>query len=240
VEVCPTCQRAASDDGDRCPLCALPPGTDDDAPAAPRASPSARLARRDVLVIAAAIIGSGAISLAALRSGGSPPPPPLPVPAEARSLAAPESRSATASSWVENAEAWVGGGRKGIALELAAGHEIPIWMRTVRPLLVVRCVDTRAEVFVFTDSAAAMEPRTDDHTVRLAFDGGVERTERWPDSSSHDALFAPDGGRLIEELGRARTMTFGFTPHNAAPVVAHFDVAGLRDRLTPAQRHCQP
>jgi hypothetical protein len=144
------------------------------------------------------------------------------------------------AGWVDNRDVWLGGARKGIALEVAARNETPIWMRTVRPLLVVRCADSRAEVFVFTDSAAAMEPQDGDHTVRVAFDGGGERSERWPDSASHDALFAPDGARLLDELGRAQAFTFGYTPHNSAPVVARFDVGGLRDRLGAAAKHCQP
>jgi hypothetical protein len=144
------------------------------------------------------------------------------------------------AGWVDNRDVWLGGARKGIALEVAARNETPIWMRTVRPLLVVRCADSRAEVFVFTDSAAAMEPQDGDHTVRVAFDGGGERSERWPDSASHDALFAPDGARLLDELGRAQTLTFGYTPHNSPPVVARFDVRGLRDRLGAAATHCQP
>ena len=104
-------------------------------------------------------------------------------------------------------------------------------MRTVRPLLVVRCVDGRIDTFVFTDSPAAMEPEDEDHTVRIAIDAESARTERWPDSSAHDALFAPNGAAFAAQLERARTFRFGYTPHNAAPVVATFDVAGLSATL---------
>jgi hypothetical protein len=111
-------------------------------------------------------------------------------------------------------------------------------MRNVRPLLVVRCLARRMDVFVFTDSAAAMEAQDADHAVRIAFDDGPERTERWPDSEAHDALFAPDARALAQQLIRARTMRFGYTPHNAAPVSALFDVAGLAERISPAAAQC--
>lgn len=249
MEVCPKCQRATPDAGEFCPHCA--PAIDEfqtEAAAAepsPSAAPSV-LSRRDIVLMAAAVIGSGAITLAALSSGGTGAGN---VPADA--AAAPAAtvaagtvpapvKAAAKAGWVEAGKVWMGNARKGLALELAASNETPVWMRTVRPLLVVRCVDRRTDVFVFTDSAAAMEARDEDHAVRIRFDEGEERSERWPDSSAHDALFAPDGARLLAELGRARTLSFGYTPHNAAPVTARFDLAGLRERLAPAARYCQP
>jgi hypothetical protein len=33
-------------------------------------------------------------------------------------------------------------------------------------------------------------------------------------------------------------MRFGYTPHNAAPVSAQFDVAGLAERISPAAAQC--
>jgi hypothetical protein len=249
VDVCPKCQRSIPDGGDFCPHCA--PVIDEfkaegaapvQAYAAEPADTPRGIGRREIILMAAAVIGSGAITLAALSAGGGSSSPDVtaavtPGPGAARPAAATPAPSAT---WVENGRTWMGNARKGIALELAARNETSVWMRTVRPLLVVRCVDKRTDVFVFTDSAAAMEAKDEDHTVRIAVDSGSERSERWPDSSAHDALFAPDGRRLLQEIGQARTFSFGYTPHNAGPVVAHFDVAGLRERLGSAARYCQP
>jgi hypothetical protein len=64
-------------------------------------------------------------------------------------------------------------------------------MNYVRPLLVVRCMK-KTEAFVYTGSALRIEPNTEDHTVSFRFDDEPARTERWPDSAEHDALFAPD------------------------------------------------
>lgn len=248
MEVCPKCQRATPDAGEFCPYCA--PAIDEfqtEAAAAepsPSAAPSV-LSRRDIVLMAAAVIGSGAITLAALSSGSTgagngPAEAAAPTATVAAGAVPAPVKTAPKAGWVEAGKVWMGNARKGLALELAASNETPVWMRTVRPLLVVRCVDRRTDVFVFTDSAAAMEARDEDHAVRIRFDEGEERSERWPDSSAHDALFAPDGARLLAELGRARTLSFGYTPHNAAPVTARFDLAGLRERLAPAARYCQP
>ena len=94
------------------------------------------------------------------------------------------------------------------------------------------------EVFVVTESAMKIEPQSDDHTVTFGFDNEPTASERWPDSEEHDALFARDGAAFADRIMRAETLRFGFTPHNAAPVVAQFNVTGLRPLLEPAAREC--
>ena len=109
-------------------------------------------------------------------------------------------------------------------------------MRTVRPALVVRCEKNVLDVFVFTDSAAKIEPDTLDHTVTMRLDDGEEASARWPDADTHDALFAPEGGALARRLAAARVLRFGFTPHNAEPVTMQFAVAGLAPLLARAAK----
>lgn len=139
-----------------------------------------------------------------------------------------------------NSAEWVGRQRNSVAFELPASNKIQVWMRQVEPTLIVRCQAKKPEVFVFTNSAARMEPEDQDHTVRIRIDDGPERVERWPDSDSHDALFAPDGAALARELLHARTLHFSFNPHNAAPASARFDVAGLAEVLAPLAKRCGP
>lgn len=143
------------------------------------------------------------------------------------------------AGWTENTEAWTAETRRRIAFELPARNETNVWMKTVRPLLVVRCQEGQMESFVYTDSPAAMEVQDDNHTVRLSFDGEPVRMERWPDSSTHDALFAPNGAEFAARILKAESFRFGYTPHNASPVVAHFDVRGLAEKLSPAKA-CLP
>ena len=201
-------------------------------------SPEASGSRQMVLIACALIVG-GAMMIGVLNvrspgksaaAGAGNPAPPVPVAA----AATPETPLPPSAGWSENTDAWTVEARKRVAFELPARNETNVWMKTVRPLLVVRCQQGRVEAFVFTDSPAAMEPQDEDHTVRLSFDGDGGRTERWPDSSTHDALFAPDGAAFSAQIMRAETLRFGYTPHNASPVVAHFDVRGLRERLSPS------
>ena len=133
---------------------------------------------------------------------------------------------------------WTGGDKKSVAFELPANNRIHIWTRDVTPLLIVRCHGGQVEPFVYTQSAARMEPQDGDHTVRVAFDEGPEVTERWPDSDEHDALFAKDSAAFAQALATAQTLRFGFEPHNAPPASARFDVSGINELLSAAAKPC--
>jgi len=195
---------------------------------------------RHLMMIAAVLIGSGAFMIGVLNARGGPAAGRAPAPGVSPAPIAhvPESALGPSRGWIENSSAWTGGLRKSIAFEVASRNETPVWMKTVRPVLVVRCVKGRTDVFVVTDSPVAMEAQDEDHTVRIALDEQAVRTERWPDSTEHDALFAPNGVGFAAQLEHARTLRFGYTPHNASPVVAHFDVAGLGDKLSHTRAAC--
>lgn len=139
---------------------------------------------------------------------------------------------------------WTGGvrrsrGRNLAVYELEAGNEVAVWGKVVRPLLTVRCVAGTTEVFVFTQSAAALEGNDGRHTVRVAFDGGGEASERWLASADYDALFAENGIAAARRIAGARTMRFGFTPFNGAPVWARFDVAGFDEIAAKLAQTCR-
>lgn len=133
---------------------------------------------------------------------------------------------------------WTGKARNSAAFELHAENTVGVWMRNVRPLLVVRCMSNSTEAFVITDSALKIEPQTEDHTVSIQFDNDPEIKERWQDAADHNAVFAPDAVLFTERLTRARALRVGYTPHNAEPVVAVFHVNGLGPLIQPSAKHC--
>jgi len=183
------------------------------------------------------------IGFALMMARGTSSPDVAAAPAVAASArppsgAAPPPRAATVKWTTDNRVFWVGKGSKAAAFEVAAENMVPIWMRQVRPILVVRCLSQSTDVFVFTASAMQMEPNTEDHTVSFSFDDEPPRTERWSDAADHNALFAPDGAAFAERLTRAGTLRFGYTPHNARPVTAQFQVSGLAEQMAPAARQC--
>jgi len=114
-----------------------------------------------------------------------------------------------------------------LTFELSADRHVVGWRRQVRPVLGVRCFSGMTDVYVVTGSPLSVEPEADGHAVRIGFDSEADDDERWLPSTDYQALFAPDGIALARRLAGARTMRFGFTPYNAAPVVAEFDVRGF-------------
>jgi hypothetical protein len=142
------------------------------------------------------------------------------------------------SKWIQADRDWVWNIRKGAAFELRAENKVAIWQGITRPSLVIRCEAGRIQTFVFTASALQIEPEDENHTVRITFDEEPQIEERWADSTDHDALFAPDGPAFARRLMQARTLKFGYTPHNAARAVAEFHVTGLEAIIAPAAKQC--
>lgn len=205
--------------------------------------PAAGWNRALTLGIVGTAVAGGLAMVVVLRSHPTPPhgaTPPVDVQAASVVPAVRAALPSTVRQWSrETTGRWVGNYRRSLAFELPAENTVAVWMKRVRPLLIVRCLDGATEVFVYTDSAARIEPQDDNHTVGLAFDDEPARAERWPDAAGHDALFAPDGEALARRLARAGQMRFAFTPHNAAPVEARFDLRGFDDVVDPLARACR-
>jgi Type VI secretion system VasI, EvfG, VC_A0118 len=143
-------------------------------------------------------------------------------------------------TWTDaNSARWVSNYPRSIAFELPAENTASGWMTRVRPVLVVRCLANTTDAFVFTQLSAAIEPLDERRTVQIAFDDDPAATERWAGSPDHDALFAPDGVSLARRIARARTMRFGFTPHNSPPAVLEFHVAGFSAHIESVARLCR-
>ena len=266
MKKCPRCGQEMSESASACSFCrsdsvpqvdALPPtaaapesarrvAEPPTSSATPTSSPAAAAAGANKRWMMAAVLFGGAVlSVIVLRLVSSTSRST----AEARS--APAARHATASSspasrvpadltpkWRSANPDWLGNDPKAVAFDVPAQERVQIWQRKAHPSLVVRCSMKQIEVFVFIESAAKMEAQDSDHTVRLTFDDAPEVTERWPDSYQHNALFAPDGAAFADRLSHARVLQFGYTPHNASPVVAEFHVLGLSERLATVAKQC--
>ena len=194
--------------------------------------PRATLSQQSVMAVAAGLAVLG-ITLVALGRRDSPTPE-EPIAAGLTGAAAPAPApstiedSATAPTWVGRRQTtWARDGSKTISFEVEAISDVPVWMTRVRPVLVVRCLYRRTEVFVQPGSAASIEGHADNHTVRLRIDEDPEAVQQWTGSVSGQELFAPDGIALARRLAHARHVQFGFTPYNAKPVSAQFRVEGF-------------
>jgi hypothetical protein len=215
-----------------------------------------RMGTRQLAMVGGGVLAAGALifTILGMRGAASPEPAAAPAPARrapasapARSKAAPAAAAAVkpvtvdadAPRWSRvNDGRWVGTRGQTAAFELSATGRVHVWMRDVTPVLVVRCEKGNAEAFVYIQSAARMEPQDGDHTVQVSFDGAGPASQRWPDSAEHDALFARNAPEFTRQLTQSRTLQFGFTPHNAEPVVATFVLDGLEPLLASSAKLC--
>ncbi len=207
-------------------------------------APAKRVTGRELLAIVAALAAAGMLTFGLLSRRGVPATSVSAAQADAFKtprtvVPAVAPASIVSQAWSSERRAyWTANQRHSAAFELPAENTVTIWLSQVRPLLIVRCLSKRTEAFVFTGSALKIEPQTEDHTVSFQFDDEQATTVRWPDSSEHDALFAPDARAFTERVMRARTLRFGYTPHNAAPVEARFEVSGLTELFEPVAKDC--
>lgn len=183
-----------------------------------------------VLSVVAAGMLAGAVMVVLLKPGATDASAAARASAPAKMSDA-AARTSAATRDVERPK-WSGGvrrsnGRNVAVYELPAENDIALWNRVVRPVLTVRCIAGTTEVFVLTQSAAAIDGNDGRHAVRVGYDGEADGSERWMASDEYDALFAENGVGAARRIAAARTMRFGFTPYNAAPVIATFEVAGF-------------
>jgi hypothetical protein len=211
------------------------------APATPTAAAGGH--RRELLIAVAAVMGAALLTFALLFSRSGPSSN---VSAAAPAAIVPRQPSKANSSagvdlqkWsTDNRAYWLGHQRHGAAFELPSNNLVQTWFGPVRPTLVVRCMSRTTQAFVYTGSPMKIEPHAEGKTVTVSVDDEPVRTERWPDSDNHDALFAPDGALFAQRLLHAQTLRFGYSPHNANDVVAQFHVSGLSELIDPVMKEC--
>ena len=197
--------------------------------------------RRDLMLFVVALAVGGVITFAFVGSRSGSPSAAVAAAPRVPAKAAPAAPAAPVptQTWSTARRAyWTANQHHSDAFELPAENTVAIWLNYVRPLLVVRCIGKRTEAFVYTGSALKIEPNTEDHGVTFRFDGEAGQSEHWPDSAEHDALFAPDGKAFAQRVMTAKTLRFGYTPHNAEPVEAQFHVEGLAELIAPAAKDC--
>lgn len=147
--------------------------------------------------------------------------------------------AAPTPTWMGRRQAtWARDGSRTITFELQAMREISAWPTTVQPLLVVRCLSRRTDVFVATGTPVSIEPHSDLHSVRLRLDDDPEDLEQWSHSPTYRELYSPNATALVRRLAQARQMRFAFTTYSGKPVAADFFIEGFDQLAALVARTC--
>jgi Type VI secretion system VasI, EvfG, VC_A0118 len=128
---------------------------------------------------------------------------------------------------------------KAVVLSLDSEAMIQGPLGPKKPTLFVRCKEGKTQVFVVTGMAASVEDEDEGHTVRLRFDQNPPQVGNWGESTSNSGLFYDgDGIAFAKQLAGASLLTFQFTPFDANPAVARFDLRGLDAHLGKVADAC--
>ncbi|MFI5071507.1 MAG: hypothetical protein ACHP8A_11520, partial [Terriglobales bacterium] len=138
-----------------------------------------------------------------------------------------------------------------VEASIAADDQIQGWLSASRPALHVGCYGGKTRVYVWTGAAASVEEDydggpSDSHTVTLRFDDEPASTEQWFESNDNQALFEAtdslDGTNpvqgVIVHMVQAKSLLFKFTPFNANPVIARFNLQALGKHVDQITKAC--
>jgi hypothetical protein len=126
-----------------------------------------------------------------------------------------------------------------ITLRLTAEEKIQAGRETSLPELNVRCKEGKLGVYI--DNGAPSKPEADlgdEHTVRIRLDNQESIAQRWKESTNKGVLYAPEGQTLADQLVKAKSFHFEFTPLNSGPATVRFDVVGLERKLEELKTSC--
>jgi hypothetical protein len=104
--------------------------------------------------------------------------------------------------------------------------------------LIIRCKGGKTDLYVVTGKPAEVEYGTDSNTVRIRLDDHNPLTQHWTESDDHEALFAPSPIGLAQEIARAHTMLFEFTPFQDTKKLIRFDLEGLQGEIVKLAVPC--
>lgn len=120
---------------------------------------------------------------------------------------------------------------------LYAEDSISAWLRDPTPSLIIRCEASRYDVYIFADTQ--LDSTLDDQVftrVRYGNDPPVSVT--MSESTTGEAMFFPNGDATVRNLLAVDRLVVGFTPFNANPVEAVFDLTGIETAIQPLFDEC--
>lgn len=122
-------------------------------------------------------------------------------------------------------------------LSLAAESSIRAWLRSPTPLLAIRCQDRQYDVLIFVDTQ--LDSTLDDEVFARVRYGDRDPVSLFmSESTTGEAMFFPDARFAIRSLLLVDRLVVGFTPFNANPVEAIFDLTGLNTAIQPLFEAC--
>ena len=142
------------------------------------------------------------------------------------------SNGARYGGWTVNVETSQIDDSTTVDLSLPADTTISAWPGGVKqPVLHVRCMEGRQEVYIWTGYGPEIEPH-DRATLTIRLDDAKASKVLGSVSNSREGTFFPDASGFARELAGANRLVFRYTPFQSEPVTTTFSLTGLSEPLS--------
>lgn len=181
------------------------------------------------------------VVFAYIGSNARPTPAPPKAAAVVGTAPAEKTPAAPTDKWQRSEERSPMDDSKTVAFNLEATAPIKGWLARATPSLVLRCKEKKTNAYVVTGMPASVESGGEmgQHTVTIRFDDKPAQSQSWSQSTDDKALFAPQATGFIRQVAAAKRLRIGFTPFNASPVIAEFDITGFAEHMKELSETCK-
>ena len=142
------------------------------------------------------------------------------------------------SLWFVNEDTSRIDGSRSISLHLSAVESLQTRYGQAHPSIVIRCRDSRTDVFVVAGTMLQSDYYSAAIPVRTRFDGAAAKRERWNESDNREAAFAPRPISFAKALAAADSFFIELSLLDSGAQTAVFAVAGLQQELPKVAKAC--
>ncbi|HEV2713977.1 MAG TPA: hypothetical protein VGU64_01855, partial [Terriglobales bacterium] len=123
-----------------------------------------------------------------------------------------------------------------VTLFLTALSPAPTSILEIRPRLIIRCRESKLDVYIATGSVLHAE---DDMTpVRIRWGTAAPAEASWSRSTDYSAAFAPEPREFLNQLLENPDLRFEVHPYDAVPTVITFNARGLAGHMAQLDTAC--
>ena len=127
-----------------------------------------------------------------------------------------------------------------IKIQIDAVAPVNAWPRPTTPSLRIQCVENKTNVLFIIDSA--FTPILGEYGkagIRVRIDAENAYSQLWSKSTDGEAAFAPNAIGFLKKLRNAKKLLIEFTPLNAGPATAEFDLTGIHTLAEEVAQTCK-
>ncbi len=123
-----------------------------------------------------------------------------------------------------------------VTLSLSSNKKVHSGYKSVQPRLYVRCSENKTNVFLTWDLYLGLKQTN----MLTRFDKLKASTSSWSLSTDNKAVFVKGSNiNFAQKLMKHKKLLVQITPYNKNPVMATFDISGLKEAIQPLREACK-